>query len=48
MGNNELEKPNGVITQTPIGQHGTHSNELGKSKAIIIVEIIEYVPNAHT
>jgi quercetin dioxygenase-like cupin family protein len=46
MDNKELERANGVITRTPIGQHGIHTNELEKSKGIIIVEIIEYVPNA--
>jgi quercetin dioxygenase-like cupin family protein len=46
MGNNELERSGGVVTRTPIEQHGIHSKELEKSKGIIIVEIIEYVPNA--
>src|ERR1035437_8969763 len=46
MDSNALEKSNGVVTRTAIGQHGINTNELEKSKGIIIVEIIEYVPNA--
>jgi quercetin dioxygenase-like cupin family protein len=43
---NQLKKSKGVITHAVKARGGRNTYEFEKSKGVIIVEIIEYVPNA--
>lgn len=43
---NQLKKSKGIITHAVKARNGRNTYEFEKSKGVIIVEIIEYVPNA--